>query len=47
VGKKTIGSSAKPEPVHAKHGEKVIEIKLRFWTNDIAKEKDHIFPKHA
>ena len=31
----------------AKHGEKMIEIKLRFWTNDIAEEKGNIVPKHA
>lgn len=24
--------------LEAEHGEKMIEIKLRFWTNDIAKE---------
>jgi hypothetical protein len=30
-----------------KHGEKMIEIKVRFWTNDISDEKDSIVPKHA
>ena len=33
--------------LEAKHGEKMIEIKLRFWTNDISDEKDSIIPKHA
>ena len=31
----------------ANHGEKMIEFKIRFWTNDIAELKDHICPKHA
>ena len=30
----------------AKQGEKMIEIKLRFWTNDIA-EAGKVIPKHA
>ena len=35
------------EQVKAEHGEKMIEVKLRFWTNDIAEGKDNIVPKHA
>ena len=31
----------------AKHGEKMIEVKIRFWTNDIASETGKIIPKHA
>jgi len=31
----------------AKQGEKMIEIKIRFWTNDIAKEKGKVIPKNA
>jgi hypothetical protein len=31
----------------AKHGEKMIEVKIRFWTNDIASEPGTILPKHA
>lgn len=31
----------------AKHGEKMIEVKLRFWTNDIADEAKKIKAKHA
>jgi hypothetical protein len=30
----------------AKHGEKMIEVKIRFWTDSIAPE-GHIIPKHA
>ncbi|MBR1142719.1 hypothetical protein [Bradyrhizobium sp. AUGA SZCCT0431] len=33
--------------LEAEHGQKMIEIKLRFWTNDIANEKGKIIPKHA
>ena len=31
----------------AEHGEKMIEVKLRFWTNDIAEQKGKVIPKHA
>ena len=31
----------------AEHGQKMIEVKLRFWTNDIADAKGKIIPKHA
>lgn len=31
----------------AKHGQKMIEVKIRFWTNDIAEGKGQIVPKHA
>jgi len=31
----------------ARHGEKMIEVKIRFWTNDIASEPGMIKPKHA
>ena len=31
----------------AAHGEKMIEIKLRFWTDNIAPTAGHILPKHA
>jgi hypothetical protein len=35
------------ESREAKHGEKMIEIKLRFWTDDIASEQGKVIPKHA
>lgn len=35
------------ETKEAKHGQKMIEIKLRFWTNDIADTPGHVVPKHA
>lgn len=35
------------ESREAEHGQKMIEVKLRFWTNDIAKEAGQIVPKHA
>ena len=35
------------EAREAKHGSKMIEVKVRFWTNDIADGKGKILPKHA
>jgi hypothetical protein len=31
----------------AAHGEKMIEVKIRFWTNSIAPEKGKVLRKHA
>jgi hypothetical protein len=31
----------------AKQGEKMIEVRIRFWTDEIASEKGKILPKHA
>ena len=31
----------------ATHGEKMIEVKIRFWTNDVASESGKILPRHA
>ena len=33
--------------LEATQGEKMIEVKLRFWTNDISSEKGKVVPKHA
>ncbi len=33
--------------LEAKHGKKMIEVSLRFWTNDISSEEGKIIPKHA
>jgi hypothetical protein len=33
--------------LEARQGEKMIEVKLRFWTNDIAPEVGKVIPKHA
>jgi hypothetical protein len=33
--------------LEAKHGEKMIEVKLRFWTNDISAESGKVMAKHA
>ena len=35
------------EAKEAKHGQKMIEVKVRFWTNDLVEGKDRIRPKHA
>lgn len=40
-------SAQKPQAFKARHGEKMIEIKLRFWTNNIARARDKILKKHA
>lgn len=31
----------------AEHGERMIEVKIRFWTNDIAEAEGNVRPKHA
>jgi hypothetical protein len=31
----------------AAHGEKMIEVKIRFWTNGIADQSGKILPRHA
>lgn len=33
--------------IEAKQGEKMIEVKLRLWTNDISPELGKVLPKHA
>jgi hypothetical protein len=35
------------ESLEAEHGQKMIEIKLRFWTNDIAADPGKVIRKHA
>ena len=36
-----------PENVIAGHGEKMIEVRVCFWTNDIAESEGHIRPRHC
>ena len=36
-----------PEARAVKHGDKMIEVRLRFWTDRIAEQKDRVIPKHA
>ena len=31
----------------AKHGEKMIEVKIRFWTDSLATDVGKVIPKHA
>lgn len=41
---------SKPESAagrEATYGEKMIEVKIRFWTDNIASEAGRIVPKHA
>lgn len=35
------------ESREAEQGERMIEVKLRFWTNHIATEPGRVVPKHA
>jgi hypothetical protein len=41
IGEKNV------EAREAKHGEKMIEIKIRFWTDEISSEAGKVIPKHA
>lgn len=38
---------SKPTAKKAPHGEKMIEVRLRFWTDEIAEAKGYVVPKHA
>lgn len=38
---------ARPQSRKAPQGEKMIEVKVRFWTNDLAGAAGEIVPKHA
>lgn len=40
-------TTANLEQVDAKRGEKMIELRVRFWTNAIAPDKGKVFAKHA
>ena len=35
------------ETREAKHGKRMIEVRVRFWTNDLADGKGRIRPRHA
>jgi hypothetical protein len=47
LGGKNMVRIQEPRAVKAKHGEKMIEVKVRFWTNKIASGTGMILPKHA
>ena len=38
---------ADPHPRQAGQGERMIELKVRFWTNDLADGRGRVTPKHA
>jgi hypothetical protein len=42
-----MGKSSGREEKKAGHGEKMIEVKIRFWTNNIAPRAGRVVPKHA
>lgn len=37
----------KAKGTKAQHRERMIEVKVRFWTDDLAGEKGYIIPKHG
>lgn len=42
-----MADSDKATDREARHGEKMIEVKIRFWTDGLAVEQGNILPKHA
>jgi hypothetical protein len=42
-----MAENKKLAALEAKHGKKMIEIKVRFWTNNISSEPGKVIPKHA
>ncbi len=42
-----MAKQGKAASLEAKQGEKMIEVKLRFWTNDISSERGKVLTKHA
>lgn len=42
-----MSKTTKVEALEAKYGQKMIEVKVRFWTNDIAEEPGMIVPRNA
>jgi hypothetical protein len=47
LAKKPAESTQSAAALEAKHGEKMIEVKLRFWTDKLADEDGKVLPKHA
>jgi hypothetical protein len=45
--KKSKTAPSAQEARVARHGKRMIEVRLRFWTDDIAEKKGEIIPKHA
>jgi hypothetical protein len=37
----------KKKGTKAQHGERMVQISVRFWTNNLASKKRHIVPKHV
>src|SRR5579862_2981574 len=44
---KPMPNNNPPAAIPAKHGEKMIEVRIRFWTDGIAPEKNTVVPKEA
>ena len=43
----TMASETSVAAKQARHGEKMIEVQIRFWTDKISPEKGKIVPRHA
>jgi hypothetical protein len=41
------GENSMNEEFEAKHGEKMITLDVKFWTNNIAEQDGHVVPKHG
>lgn len=42
-----MAEKAKLAEQEARQGQKMVEVKIRFWTNDIAEGDGKVIPKHA
>ncbi len=42
-----MANTSEVTSLEARHGERMIEVKIRFWTNNLADEKGRVLPKHA
>lgn len=42
-----MARTKKNSALKAKQGEKMIEVKVRFWTNNISAEHGKVIPRHA
>lgn len=42
-----MAKRASANSAEAKHGEKMIEVKLRFWTNNVSPDSGTVLAKHA
>lgn len=46
-GDSIVTNADEVEEREAEHGKKMIEVKVRFWTDGLATAEGHVLPKHA